>query len=465
MRIVIAGAGQVGVELARRLIQEKHDVSLIEPHEERARHASNRLDCLVLHDQANRLESLEQAGVKKAGALVAVTDSDELNIIICGMASSLNPKLTAIARVRNGGYARLNLGVDHVINPDVEAARSVLNAVERGVLGDILSFTGTPYEMGAVDVSPASPFDGLAIKDFHSLIEGESLVALADRQGASILPTGTTVLQRGDRIYVLAREAALAQIFKLAGRTPQPLRKIGVAGGGRLGSLIAEGLLESGPAKKHPFFAFLKNLSPRKRRITIIEEDYRRCKELAARFPDALILNEDISDESFVAEERLGGLDLVITAAERQEMNIITAVYLKSKGVARTIALVTGSGYAMIARQLGVDVVIPIKTAVVDSILSRLLGEGIKGIHRIGDSSIGVLDIETGPRAPVIDKPLREFRLSEGGLVMLIYRDGASFIPRGDFVFQAGDRVVLIAKNGSEGEIGRLFDVPLLGQR
>ncbi|MDR2102817.1 MAG: Trk system potassium transporter TrkA [Treponema sp.] len=475
MHIIIVGAGLVGTQLAQHLIREKHDVSLIEANEERARHASNRLDCLVIHDEGNSIHALEEAGAAKADALVCVTDSDEINMIICGLAAFRYPRLLKIARVRNEDYVQLIppgrgpqeraagaqiLGVDYFVHPDVEASRSVLNAIEHGAMGDILSFANTPYELGSVDITGGSAFDGLALKDFRSLVEGESLVTLLERKGESILPGGATVLARGDRIHILAKEQEMDRVLKLAGRTERPLRKIGIVGGGRLGVLIAEGLLEREEARGFSFFTFIKTLMPRNsRRVIIIERDYNLCKELAARFPDALILNEDISDESFVAEERLDDLDLIITTTNQQELNIITAVYLKFRGVDRTIALVTGSGYAAIARQLGVDVVIPMKSVVVDSIISRLMGSGVRGVHRLGDGNIGIIEIEIGPQSAVVDTPLREFRLSAGGLVMLVNRGETSFIPQGDYVFTQGDHIVLITKNGNEPEIERLFGI------
>jgi trk system potassium uptake protein TrkA len=474
VRIVIVGAGLVGTQLSLHLIQEKHDVSLIESNEERARHASNRLDCLVLHDEGNSLAALEEAGIARADALVCVTESDELNMIICGLAASRYPNLIKIARVRNDDYVRLNrqgkdffenpqtLGIDHFVHPDVEAARSVLHAIEHGAMGDVLAFADSQYELGSIDIAGGSPFDGLHLKDFRARVEGENLVTLVERKGESILPTGATTLQGGDRVHILTREQEMDHVFRLAGRSERPLRRIGIVGGGRVGALIAEGLLsrDSEHRKGPSLFSFLKTLIPRKaRRVIVIEQDYSLCKELSARFPEALILNEDISDESFVAEERIDGLDLIVTATENQELNMIAALYLKSRGVRRAIAMVTGAGYAAIARQLGVDVVIPMKSVVVDSILSHLMGKEVRGVHRIGDGSIGIIEIEITPDAPAADKPITEFSLSGRGLVMLVNREGTSFIPRGDYVFKSGDRIVLIAKNGNEAEIERFFGI------
>jgi trk system potassium uptake protein TrkA len=485
MRIIIVGAGRVGTQLATHLIQEKHDVSIIERDDERARHASNHLDCMVIHDEGNSVSALEDAGISRADALVCVTDSDEVNMIICGLAASLYPDPVKIARVRNDDYIRLNgsgipgrtgnssftskkiLGIDYFIHPDIEAAKSVLNAIEHGVMGDVLSFAGTSYELGSVDVSCKSPFDGLCLKDFHSLVEGNALVTLVERNGESLLPNGTTVLAKGDRVHILADGKDIPRIFKFAGSTDKPIRKIGIVGGGKVGSLIAEGLISGQGAfdrqgqeteKKNFPFPFLRTLIPRNsRRIIIIEQDYVLCKDLAARFPEALILNEDISDESFVTEEQLDDLDLLITTTSNQELNIITAIYLKSRGIARTISMVTGSGYAAMARQLGVDVVIPMKSVVVDSILSHLMGAGIKEVHHIGDGSVDIVEIEIGEKAQVVESSLSDFKLAAGGLVMLVNRGANSFIPRGNYVFSKGDHIVLIMRTGSQAEIEKLF--------
>jgi trk system potassium uptake protein TrkA len=327
--------------------------------------------------------------------------------------------------------------------------------MEHGALGNILSFAGTSYEAGSVTISAGCIFDGLALREYHEKVSGESMVILVERKGECILPAGSTLLERGDRVHFLSKETEMGRIFHLAGQSEKSIRKIGISGGGRVGILIAEGLLEH---KESGLFSFFKNLIPKNNyHVVIIEKDYALCKDLAARFPGALILNEDISDESFVTEERIGDLDLVIAATDQQELNIITAVYLKSRGVARTIAMVTGSGYTAIARQLGVDVVIPIKSAMVDAILSRLMGRGVMGLHSLGDGSINIIEIEVNPGSPAEGSPLKECSLPSGSLVMLVNCGEGSFIPRGDYVMLSGDRVVLITKKGSEAEIRKLF--------
>jgi trk system potassium uptake protein TrkA len=464
MRVIIVGAGMVGTQLAKHLINEKHDVSLIEVDEERARHASNRLDCLVINSEANNIQTLEEAGIARADALICVTESDELNIIICGLSEGRYPRVLKIARVRNPDYDNLTkgdekaLGIDFFVNPDREAARTVVQAVEHGALGDVISFGNSSFEMGTVEIAKTSPLCGESIKIFHNLIGSEVLVALIERGDEHILPSGTTTLYEGDRVFVIGRQADIQKVFEISGKKLEKVEKIGIVGGGRIGTLITESLLEGTQPKTKSLFTFLTNIFTRRfKKIVLIEKDYELCKDLSTKFPDVLVLNEDISDEGFISEEGISDLDLVITATENQELNIITALYMKSHGLKRAIALVNSPSYGTIARRLGIDVVVPIKSVVIDTILAHLRGSGVTGLHRLGEGTIEVLEILVSPDAPVCGKKLKDFHLSAGGLVMLITRQGESFIPHGEHQFEPYDRLVLIARKGVGNELERLF--------
>ncbi|GMO25315.1 MAG: Trk system potassium transporter TrkA [Termitinemataceae bacterium] len=502
MLVVIVGGGLVGTRLAQHLTQDKHDVSLLEANAERARHISNRLDCLVIHDEGNSMRALEEAGIKKADALVCVTDSDEMNMIVCGIAQCKYPDLLKIARVRNEDYVRLNsyskdektqsfvfqtpqiFGIDYFVHPDVEAAKSTVAAIEHGAIGDVLSFAGTEYQLGTATVTRGCPLDGIPLKDYRNIVSGESLVTMLERDGISILPGGSVEIKSGDKIYFLAKEEKLRTIYKICGMQDNTLRRIGIVGGSGAGVLIAEALsntrgqnntlLKQIVGNTKSFFTKFKGVVLKSnRRITIIENDYNKCKKLTAQFPGVLVLNEDISDESFIDEERLNDLDCIVTCTGKQELNIITALYLKTRGVCRAIAFVDGDAYAAIAKKLGIDVVIPVKSVVEDAILSRLCGRGLKGIHRIGDRTVDILDIEINSSTPIAGKSITDFRINKGGLVMLVNREAVggensddqvysnSFIPKGDYVFTNGDRIILIAKNGSEKEIENYFGVSL----
>jgi trk system potassium uptake protein TrkA len=468
-------------------------VAIIDNDAERTGHTSNRLDCLVIQDDGNNLRSLEDAGIARADALVCTTDSDEINIVICGIAETRYPVPLKIACVRNREYLALNshqaggedgngtadgkslgskiLGVDFFIHPDVEAARAAVNAIEHGAIGDVLSFSGADYELGSIEIAKGSALDGLVLRNYRDIVPGETLVTLVERDGSGFLPDGATVLNCGDRVHIFAGRDDMRRVFELGGSAARNLGRIGIAGGGETAMLIAESLLRGNEAlrevsgvsgsfrqKERSFLSFLKCFAgKRKHSLVLIEDDYEASKELAARFPDALVLNEDISDENFIAEESLNGLDLIVTATDDQALNVITALYLKSRGVKRAIAMVKSDGYGAIARRLGVDVVISIKAVVVDAILSRLMGGGVTGVHRLGAGAIDVFELEIKSGMPIAGRPITDFRVSGGSLLMHVNRDGKSFIPHGGYVFHAGDRIVVLVKNPGEKELEKFF--------
>lgn len=265
-------------------------------------------------------------------------------------------------------------------------------------------------------------------------------------------------MHEGDRVYVFGRQADIQKVFEISGKKLEKVEKIGIVGGGRIGTLITEGLLEQAQPHTKSLFSFLTNIFPRRfKKIVLIEKDYELCKNLSTQFPDVLVLNEDISDEGFVSEEGIADLDLIITATDNQELNIITGLYMKSHGLKRAIALVNTPSYGTIARRLGIDVAVPIKSVVVDSILAHLMGSGVTGLHRLGEGTIEILEILVAPDAPVCGKKLKDFHLSAGGLVMLITRRGTSFIPHGEHQFEPHDRLILIGREGVGTELEKLF--------
>jgi len=167
-----------------------------------------------------------------------------------------------------------------------------------------------------------------------------------------------------------------------------------------------------------------------------------------------------MSDENFVAEERLGNLDLIISTTADQELNIVSAIFLKYRGVRRAIAIVSGPSHEVIARQLGVDVAISMESVVVNSILSNLMGKGMKEVQRFGDGTLEILETAIGDDSPALEKSIVDFKLADGGLIILVNRGEASFIPRGDYVFKKGDKVIFIVKNAKETELEKFFGKP-----
>ena len=237
MKVIIIGAGFTGTQLAKRLITDENDVVLIDKDEETVRHASNRLDCMVVHANGNSLDTLVDVGIAKADALVAVTESDELNMITCSLVQSLYPNVLKIARVRNEDYypkvssisktqQNALYGIDFMVHPDFEAAEAIVNAVEHGAVTDVLEFEDSPYEVARVTIEKGSKLDGISLQNIRHLTKLHFLIAYIERDGETFMPTGATILHAESRIGILANKNIMNEIFELAGAKTQDIKKI-----------------------------------------------------------------------------------------------------------------------------------------------------------------------------------------------------------------------------------------------
>ncbi len=463
MKIIIIGGGITGSELARRLIRKKHDVVLVEKDEEVARHATNRLDCMVIQDSGNDTQTLLDAGIKKANALIAVTDSDELNMIICGIAESLAPEVVKIARVRNEDYVKaLNfsddrtLGINALVYPDEEAARAVIQAIEHGAVSDILSFENSSYELTRFNVCEKSILDGLAILDIHKHIDVPFIVVSVEQNGRNKIPSGNTVLTANTRISILTKPEYIEKFYDLSGFKTQEFKKIALVGMGRIGESVAEYLIKNSTGK-----SFFSKLLPtgfnQKWKISIIENDEKRAKEVSAQFPQAVVYRADVTDESFIEEIKLDSFDLVICTTLNYELNMIVCAYLKTLGVYKTISLVQSSVLENVAYKIGIDVAVSFKDVVVDSIMGHLINENVTGMHTMGDGKLEIIELYISEKSRVLGKKLKDIAQHGIYLVLLITGKNGCIIPKGDTEINEGDKIVFIVKSAQSGEIIEMF--------
>ncbi len=454
MKVVIVGAGAVGFQLARQLIAENRDVVLIEKDSGKAEYAANRLDCMVIQDVGNNLDVLRRAGTETADFFLSVTDSDEVNLIACGLAASEFDRPYRIARVRNIDYTRTRiseksfLGIDYIVNPEIEAANAILRSIERGAMSDVMLFEQGNVQMRNITVNRGSYFLGKTLQQASMEADFDFLVAAVLRENDYIIPTGDTVIHEGDVLYIVANEASFERLFERLGKEKRALRKIVLVGGGRIGGLVVRGILES---QKNPPKAGVRRLLHRlsagtRQSIKVVERDYQKAKQLSDQFPEALVINADISDEGIFEEEHFANSDLVIATTENQELNIVTAVYAKTLGIKRSVVLVNKANYTKIASNLDIDVAVSLKSAVVSSILKLIRRGRIKSLHTISDGKLEVLEFEVDARSRASEKSIRELKLPGNSLVVSLARDGKNIIPRGDDRIEADDHVVVIVK-------------------
>ena len=475
MKIVIVGAGFTGRQLAKKLINERNEVVLIDNSEEVVRHASNSLDCDVKEMDGNNLVNLEEVGIGKADALVCVTSNDEVNMITCSLVDSVYPDILKIARVRNFSYYmntaaavkkhaetfsgkhRPLYGIDFMVNPDIEAAEAVVHAVESGAVSDVVTFENSEYEISRITIAQGSPLAGQQLKNVRKLTSKPFLIAYVESGEKTSLPSGATLLNAGDSIGVLSRKEDIGDLLALCGASVESLNKIALVGAGRIGTLIADRLI------KKQDNSFLSKFFGKRVKVgkdfAIVDQDDSFTKEASERYPTARVFKGDITDESFLREEGLTEYDLVICATHNRELNMVVAAYLESLGVGRSVSLVESSTFAQIARKLGVDVPVPLRDTVVDSIMSHLRGKSVTGIHTVSEGQLEIVECVLSPSSKLVGKTLLDIANPGAFLVMLEKKAGAQnyVIPVGSTILDANDQLIIISLAEETEKILKLF--------
>lgn len=462
MKVVIVGAGSVGFQLARQLISENKDVVLIEKNPDRAHKATNSLDCMVITGEGTNLEVLKQAGLDSEDYFVAVTDSDEVNMIACGLVSSEFSVEAKIARVRNLDYhsSRLSgkqfLGIDYVVNPETEAARAIIRSIEHGAVSDIMLFEQANVQMRNIMVERDSAIADIALKNLNNVLPGSFLVAVIVRDNQYLIPSGDTVVRVGDILYTVATQADFEEIFSRIGKAKFELKKIVVIGGGKIGQQLVEYLLAE--EKTTLIRRLVRRFTKLDRKsIKIIDRDYERCKLLAERFQGALVINADISEDGVFEDQHFANSDLVIAVTDNQELNIVAGLYAKSLGIKRSVILVNRSGYTSIAHQLGIDVSVSQKNSLVTSILKYIRSGNIKSVHAISDGHIEAIELTVSPESRAVGKMIQDLSLPKDTLIVSLQREGMNLVPQGSQIIRSDDHLVVVAAKKDADRIQGIF--------
>lgn len=445
-KIVIVGAGFVGTQLAKTLAEEGRDVVLIDRDADKVREVSNQIDCAVVLSDGNSPAALVEAGIEKADALVAVTEQDEVNMITCSYVESHFPEVYRIARVRNYDYYKSALssdsgrqvyGIDKAIHPNVVVAEAILAAIGNGIVGETIDLEDG-YGIVHLTVEKDSALEGRALKDLPSLEDWNYLIASIERGAESILPNGESVLLAGDHIGVLAPRGEFPALMRFAGIEGVKARRLVIFGAGQIGQIIA--------ARSD-----LK-------RVTIVDSDKERTKHIAEQVSKAKVVCGSLTEEDIIEEENLAENDLFVAVSENYDQNLVLASYMKTLGVAKTIALTSSSAVGVVARKLGIDVAVPMRDTVVDGIMGSLRGRGVTSVHTICAGAFEILTCKIGAKAKAAGKKLKDLALNNLALVLLVQsaEEEKMIMPKGVHVVLPGERIVFVAPKGDNRAI-KLF--------
>lgn len=446
MKIIILGAGRRGIRLARHLVEEKKDVVILDEQPEETEKAMRSVDCLAITCNGTNTDDLKNAGVDGADAFIAITGSDETNLVSCGIVSStFNVPLT-IASVRNLSYTKTDklMGITHIVNPFQEVAKHIHQEIEQGIYSDIISFENSELVLYNILVEKSSKFDGKILKNIKNDIPGRYIVAALCRGDQVVVPEGNTVIKTGDILSVVVSEDEVETLISAVGERRQKPKRIALVGGTKLTDFLLEEFSEK--ARKN---------------ITVIAKDKDACNNYSEHYPEALIINENIASEGLFRQEGLENYDLFVAITNNDELNIITSSYAKSIGIKNSMALITKSpDYLTMAKHLNIDSLISSQDVTADSIMKYLNGSNVSSLHSLFNGKIVAFEYKVDKTGKIANCLLKDINMRGLGIIAGIQKgNGENLIPNGLYCIEASDTLLIVAKRSSLETVQELLGI------
>ncbi len=450
MKIIIIGAGKVGYNLALNLSKEEHDVIIIDNDQEVIDRAEENLDVLCIKGNGVSTKALQNADIYNTDLLMAVTNSDEVNMVCCLTGKKLGAKRT-IARIRDPEYAqelsmlKEEIGLDMVINPEQAAAEEIARDLTYPASVNVESFAKGRVKMVELKVAKDMPMANEKLKDLSSKISHTVLIGAVIRNGEVIIPNGEFRILVGDVIYILGNSLDIMNFFKGWNHYSKKIGNVVITGAGRITFYLTRLLLDLGA------------------KIKIIEISLDKCTEFAELLPRALIINGDGTDEEFLLSENIGEADVFISLTGVDEENLISALIAKQNGAKRVVSKISRINYMNVISKLGIDNVICPKIITTNQILRYVRGSNIETLYKIVEGQAEVLEFIVKEDSEILNIPLKRLALPKDLLIATIIRKNETIIPRGQDSILKGDSVIVIAKNNKISHIDELLKAPLGG--
>jgi trk system potassium uptake protein TrkA len=455
MKVVICGAGQVGTSIAQHLASENNDVTVIDQDANLVQRISETLDVRSIQGLASQPNILEQAGAKDADMLIAVTFSDEVNMVACQVGHSLFNIPTKIARVRQQEYlkpiwgdlySRDNMPIDVIISPEREVARAIGRQLQVPGAFDVVPMADGLIQVVGVRCGEDCPIINTPIRQLTQLFPDLNIVIVGIiRNDKGIVPKTDDQMLAGDQVYFICDATHLGRAMASFGHEDEEGRSVIIAGGGNIGLTLAEEI----------------ELEHAGVRAKVIEFDKERAKYVAQALDHTMVLNGDILDLEILEEANVSETETFVAVSNDDEVNIIGSLLAKRAGAKRTVALINKHSYAPLVTTLGIDAVINPRVITVSSILQHVRRGRIRGIYSVREDFGEVIEAEALETSPLVGKPLRDARLPPGVIVGAILRHETVIVPRGATVINAHDRVVLFATYEAVKKVEKLFAVRL----
>lgn len=448
MRAIVIGAGVVGFDVAKLLSQADHDVVVVDMEADALSLVSDKLDVMTVQGNATSTKTLEQAGIRDARILVAVTAIDEVNIIACMLGDRLGVE-TTIARVRSDELTSTetvldseDFGIDLIIHPEESAAAEVVRLIRRASATDVLPLADGELNLVGLRLDPESPVIGRSLHDL--VVERPDLrfriMAIA-RGIRTILPTGQEKLRKNDQIFVLARPKTIPPVLELLGKSDQRLQNVMILGGTDIGAKVAFQLSQE------------KN-----KRVKLVESNRERAEQLAEHLDNCLVIHGEGSDIDLLVKEGLSDMDAFVAVTADEESNLVTCLLAKHLQVKKTVALLSNGAYIPISQSIGLDAAVNTKLAVSREVMRFLRGKNVRSVATVHGLDAEILEIEARPRSTITREILMNQELPKGVLIAAVLKGNSIEIATGLTQIEAGDRAYVFVMPGMIAQAEKLFD-------
>jgi trk system potassium uptake protein TrkA len=444
MKAMIIGAGKLGYKLANALSTGDNHVTVVDSDSEVLEKVSEHLDVMVVKANGVQIDMLKELGINSYNLVIAVTESDETNMIICSLAKKLGCD-KAIARVRNPEYAQQKdfivqaMGIDYIVNPEFATANEIMRYLLKSY-----SFYSGDFADGRILMIDfiADNIPGFVGKRIHELenINGLLITAIS-RDGETIIPNGSSSIIEKDIVYVIGKRENIDQLAKRCKSTlpTRSIKKVMVMGGGKLGYYLAE------------------KLSAHNIIVKIIEQDKDRCEYLSEKLNGVLVICGDGTDPSLLDDEGISNMDAFISVTGYDEENLLMTLIAKQAGVKKVIAKVSKPSYAQIIERLGVDIAISPIDITASDILKYIRGGRAVSVSLLLGGQAEVTEIIADENMPVIGKPLAQLGLPKGIIIGAIAHKGKVIIPNGSSIINPGDRFVVFCLSSEIAALEAIF--------
>ena len=448
MKIVIAGAGEVGFHLAKLLSLESLDITLIDVDKQRLKYAESHLDIKTIKGNCVSISLLEDARVGKADLFIAVTAEETTNITVAALSKQLGCKKT-IARISTLEFLKSNddinfnsLGVDELISPEYLAAEEIIQLLDQSAFFNNHKFDDGALTLIGTTLDDGAPFVGKNVMEAAMVFQDIHFMPIAiQRKGnqLSIIPRGNTIFKEGDNVFFITLKEGVKEIYKLIGKTKTPIKNIMILGGGKIALNTA------------------KKLSKTKISVSLIEQNKEKALELADKLPEVMVINGDGRNLELLEEENLNSMDAFISVTGNSETNIMSCLMANSKEIGKTIALVENMDYFKLSHSIGIDNLINKKLLTANAIFRYIRKGDVVEMTTINNLDVEILEFLVNENSEVSNTKIKDLDFPRSAIIGGVIKDNKGIIALGDYVILPEDRVVVCCLPEAVEKVESLF--------